>query len=174
MSVFKIMFIVALLFFSSGAIAIDNAVLMSAIRNGDCDKVRALLKTGVSPNTKYTDIPSEVETPVIFYAINRENLCVVDALVSTGADVNYIHRINSSNTGLPSEYTPLSFAIMVAVRIKNIALVEIFMKKGARLDLKASDGTTFVQHAINSLTVSTKNDEEKKRILKEIERKLAL
>ena len=142
----------------------NNAPIIAAVTDSKCEKVKDLLENGELPDTKFTDILSKQDIPILFMSISRGDTCIVNALVSSGADINYLFKFKSGDPIWVREKTPLLVAIQVAYRSKNLDIINILLRNGANTDLKASDGVTFVEHGFNLLKMNrslTESDADK-------------
>ena len=154
--------------FSAIASKDNSSPIVKAVNKKQCEEVKKLLARGVSPNTIFTEYTSKNDTTIIYTAITMGDICTTNALISSGADLNHIFIRSSYKPIWIRENTPLSIAIGRAYQTKKIEIVEILLKNGARTDLKASDGKTYIQHAINNLKNLGKLDKEREKVVKKV------
>ena len=92
----------------------------------DIDKALDLIHSGYVPDPSYGE---EYRTGILTYAVYRQSLPLVKALVENGLDVN-----GRSPTGA----TPL----MQAVKINVINIAKYLLEKGAEIDAHDEEGRT--------------------------------
>ena len=107
-----------------------------AIYDGDLEGVKALLASGLSPNTPI-DRPNFTTTPVVL-ASERGERDIVRTLVDAGADVNAKHHDKMRNV----DHTALSMA-----RELDVEIVRTLLDKGARVDERVEFGGTVLMGA---------------------------
>ena len=114
--------------------SVEMPVLVMAIRRGSTPVVEALLKHGADPNVRMVDTDL---TPLL-QAVSPDapvRAEIAKALVAAGADVNAASRKKGTRLfGI----TPL----MVAAAKGCDDLVQLFLDKGADIDVKTPEGFT--------------------------------
>jgi ankyrin repeat protein len=78
-----ILILLALSICSQNSYGEDIAYLMTASSKGDIETVKAMLKSGVNPNTKDHD-----DITALMYAARKNRTDVATFLISKGADIN--------------------------------------------------------------------------------------
>lgn len=113
----------------------EQAPIVEAVGKGDCREMNALLKNGADPNSSVVDHYRNMSLPVLIYATSKGDTCAVRALVSAGANVNYV--FNNGNLRFDD---PLSIAIFN----ENVPLVRTLLDVGADPTLRGPDGRVIV------------------------------
>lgn len=137
--------------FSARAEILNSSPIVEAVIKSQCSEVKRLLGNGASANTIFTDPATKKDTTIIFIAASRSDVCTLRALISYRADLNYVWYWKTGDVMWLKESTPLSMAIRHALRSKNLNIMKILLDNGARPDMKASDGVSFVDHVLNNL-----------------------
>jgi ankyrin repeat protein len=91
----------------------------------DVSKVRELLKKGADPNYRPRDA-----RPILYNAIETENLEIVKALIEHGADVN--------NISVRAGMSPL----VIPCYKGQLGMVKLLLEAGVKLDVPSSGGDT--------------------------------
>lgn len=104
--------------------------LYSATVDGNLEEVKALVELGVDVN------PRAMRISPLLYALNRENLDIVEYLVEGGADLDYKSAMLRGKT-----------ALMTAVRQGNEELAQLFLEKGANPNVRDDVGLTALHWA---------------------------
>ena len=114
--------------------SVEMPVLVMAIRRGSAPVVEALLKHGADPNVRMvdTDLTPLLQAVGLDAPVRAE---IAKALVAAGADLNAASR--KKDTGLFG-VTPL----MVAAANGCDDLVQLFLDKGADINVKTPEGFT--------------------------------
>jgi uncharacterized protein len=114
--------------------SVEMPVLVMAIRRGSAPVVEALLKRGADPNIRMvdTDLPPLLQAVSLDAPVRAE---IAKALLAAGADLNAASR--KKDTRLFG-VTPL----MVAAANGCDDLVQLFLDKGADIDVKTPEGFT--------------------------------
>src|ERR1017187_8711311 len=112
--------------------AVSSDDLHRAVRAGDAESVRALLKQGVSVNT--VDPLGGTALHDAVWAGDRE---IVALLIEAGADVNARHSEAGS--------TPLHYAIIT----NHVEIAEMLIAHGADIQAPYRGGTTALHLAAN-------------------------
>ena len=97
-----------------------------AIRNGDLDVVRTLLRLGANVDS----LDGEPWTPLDL-AVNNNRLDVARLLLETGADVNGVNEMG---------YTPLLLA--ASIDFGDTAMIDMLLRSAARIDMTNPAGKT--------------------------------
>lgn len=107
----------------------EEKTLMDAVRAGDTETVRTLLKRGVNPNAQDAQRDS-----ALLLAVRQDNPELVQLLLDAGAYVNVRGR----------GFTPLG----LAVRQGSLLLVRMLLRAGADPDIRNVDGDTALHSAV--------------------------
>ena len=151
------------------AVKDKNSSIVTAVEKSQCGIVKNFLAKGVSPNTKFTDYFTNQEIPILFMSISRGDICITNALVSNGADINYIFKFKSGDPIWVREKTPLSVAIFNSYQSKSLDIIKILLSSRVQAELKASDGITFVEHALNNWKMTrTITETDANKLIKDI------
>jgi ankyrin repeat protein len=110
------------------------AQLVEAAREGDARSVRRLVAAGSDPNAP----DGGNDWPPLLHAIHKDQLSSVDALLSSGAD------INRASHGV----TPL----MMAAGYGYTPIVELLIRRGANLRAQDENGDTALDWAVAGMT----------------------
>ncbi len=98
--------------------------LFKATHDGNVDKVKALLDSGVDPNVEiFTGVP------ILMVAINENQKSVVETLVNAGADINV--KLKKGMT-----------LLMVAIKNGHSDIANYLIEKGANLNVESDNGST--------------------------------
>ena len=106
------------------AAASSNLLLLDAVKEGDHEAVRSLLKERVDVNA-----PQAYGQTALAWAANRDDLEMVELLIGAGADVNV-----TNDNGV----SPLSLACTNS----NAVMIEKLLKAGANLNAAQQTGET--------------------------------
>ena len=96
---------------------VEDTPLGLAARKGNLEIVRLLLQAGANPD-------DGGESPTLCYAVSRQHIDIIKALIQWNADVNLT---------TPSRISPL----MIAAGIGNLEIVKLLVKSGA--DVNSTD-----------------------------------
>jgi len=113
------------------AIAFCDDSLHKAAYQGDIESVNALLKKDIDPDER-----DSFGGTALHAAMFQKNTEIITLLIDHGLDVNA--------KGTSNGYTPLHDAVWA----NNIEAVKVLMAHGARTDIKAKDGLTPYQKAV--------------------------
>jgi ankyrin repeat protein len=151
--------------------AADDPSLITAVKNGNTDVVRALVTKGVAVNATETD-----GTTALHWAAHFDNLAAADLLIRAGAKVQVANRYGATpiwlaavtgsgpmierllaagadpNTTMPEGDTVL----MTAARTGNVAAVRALLARGANVNAKEKwKGQTALMWAAASNNATT-------------------
>jgi hypothetical protein len=149
--------------------------IVKAAHEGNVDRVRLLLDSGVDPNTKtkygftaldsavrfgYTDIArlllnagATINPNSLIAAAKGGHDDMVNLLLDKGADINERYTTGQS---YDSSDTPLHEASDKG----NVSTVRILLERGAEVDAKNSDGTTPLYAVVTSGSIGKDKDRE--------------
>lgn len=158
--------------------------IIRAAHQGNIDRVRLLLDSGVDPNTEgkygssalfsavrfgYTDIArllfnagATLKPNLLYFAAESGHDDMVELLLEKGADINERYTTGQS-------YDSLDTPLHVASDYGNVSTVRLLLEKGAEVDAKNKGGTTPLYAAVTSgfSSVNEKNREAIVRMLLE-------
>jgi ankyrin repeat protein len=112
----------------------DNSVIVIAARNRDYDILNLLLSKGISINFRGRSSES-----ALVYAVDMEDLKLVNYILDQGADVNYTHEYRSS------KYVP---ALGIAVENKSYEIIKFLLDNGADINVRNYKKQTSVDIAL--------------------------
>lgn len=101
----------------------EEADLLNAVGKNETEKVRQLLKKGVSPNVRDLELDSS-----LLRAVRQDNFEITALLLEHGAKVNIKGR----------GFTPLG----MAAKNGSLPIVKLLLRAGADPDQKSDDGDT--------------------------------
>lgn len=114
--------------------------LMYAARSGNWPGIFWLLNHGADPN-----IMDETGTTILLWAAEQNNLAAVKALVKKTSDINTIDKI--------AGMTPLMWAAYN--EHDNPQIIQILLDNGAKINIKAKNGSTALSWALKKGNTAT-------------------
>ena len=135
-----------ILFSSQGLSAETGATLLDTIRDGDLNRVKALVDSGISVN--YKDVRENRATTPLMTAARFGHLPIVEYLLQKGADVGLTNKDGRN-------------ALMIAVSMEGefegdkaeqqlTDVVKLLINKGINVDQQDSEGKTALMLAANA------------------------
>ncbi len=116
--------------------------LFFAIKKGNLDKVKSLLKEGVNPNARDDEGTTPLCSAILTF--NRQaKKQIVEALLQNKADPNLgTQTKHRGDMSFPSGMT----ALMLASLIVDYDSAELLLKSGAKVDAVNADGSTAIMY----------------------------
>ena len=114
--------------------------LITAVATNDLVKAKALLDQNVDVNLKFYDLKL-VERTLLGWAIEKQNLQMVELLLDKGADTNIFYGAGEGST-----------ALIRAVYRNNIGITKMLLEKNADPNLVDKSGWSAITYAVSKNT----------------------
>lgn len=109
-------------------------LIIESINNNDIDQIRTLIDNGAPLHHAYTIGTKECICSLLYYALLKNDIRIVELLIEKGVDVN-------KPDGKLCGYPPLFYSVFLK---NDIRIVELLIKKGADIYHITPDGYTFL------------------------------
>ena len=144
----------------------NDVLLLSAVKQGEVNKIPALLATGTSPDAKDDD-----GTTALMFAANFGYAEIAKTLIHAGANINasrkvygltplmlasnakqvdVMHLLIDQGVDVNSTNEDGSTALMAAVFKGHLEVVEVLLAAGADVNIKDNDDDTALKLAVRT------------------------
>jgi ankyrin repeat protein len=126
--------------------------LFASIEGGDLEKIKQLIKSGVSPNTKTND---RLRTPALRQAIKKRDIAIVKYLIDAGANLSDVYFSETWGnielvTLLIEAGANINDGLLAACRQDDLDIIKLFLEKGANINYVNEDGRTPLYVVVDS------------------------